>query len=175
MKIWNLAIGLLNAALLSGCYITDTPIIEKGEKTPIAGTYQCHNYLTKKNTRHSYIEKKEGTWPFARYSYIEADGDVNLFRKSPTGLYVAQSANNKGKFSYAFLDIIGEKEFIILISDAMGKKAYIDALLKKNNVESKETRNMEISLKGDKDKILNFLNSHDKSLLTVTMKCESNS
>lgn len=167
-------VGLFAIALLAGCYETDSPVLDKGEKAAIAGKYQCVNRISGGSKTHTFTEMRDGIWPFASYQYIDEDGDHNLFRKLPSGLFVGQSKSKKGKFSYAFIDFTDDKTFLILSADLMSKGDYIEPLLKKFGVESK-SRGESLLLKGDKSKIADFFAAHDKTLLTVVMKCERSS
>jgi len=163
--------GLLVVALLAGCYETEFPVLDKGEKTAIAGKYQCANRTGGGSQTHTFTEEREGIWPFASYQYTDQDGDRNLFRKIPSGLYVGQTMSKKGGCSYAFIDFIDEKTFLVLSADLMNKGDYIEPLLKKFGVQSRN-KGESLLLKGDKGKIADFLAAHDKTLLTVVMKCE---
>lgn len=165
-------IVILSVILLSACYETDSPVFEKGEKNAISGKYQCTNRISGEKKTHTFTEKRDGIWPFANYQYIDNDGDINLFRKTPSGLLIVQSASKKGKFTYAFLDAIDEKTFLLLSADLMNKGDYIDPLLKKFGIETKKSGDASLLLRGDKGKISDFLAAHDKALLTVVLKCE---
>jgi hypothetical protein len=162
---------LLVIALLAGCYETESPVFEKGEKTAIAGTFHCADRIGGGPNTHTFTEKRDGIWPFASYEYVDDEGDQNLFHRIPSGLFVGQSESKKGNFSYAFIDFTDERTFLVLSADLTNKGDRIEPLLKKFGVES-NNRGGSLLLKGDKGKIADFLAAHDKTLLTVVMKCE---
>lgn len=162
---------LFSVALLAGCYETDSPVFDKGEKIAIPGKYQCANRVVGNSKVYSFTEKRDGIWPFASYQYIDGDGELNLFRKLPSGLFVGQSNNKRGKFGYVFIDFIDDRTFLILSADLLSKGDYIKPLLKKFGVEFK-SRGEFLVLNGDKSKIADFFAAHDKTLLTVVMKCD---
>lgn len=164
-------VTLAVVAFLSGCYETETQVLEKGEKTAMTGKYQCDNRISGESKTHTFSEKRDGIWPFASYQYLDDDGATSLFRKAPSGLFIGQTKSKKSKFSYAFIDFIDDKTFLILSVDLINKEDYIQPLLKKFGVEAKRTGDMTLLLKGDKGKIADFLAAHEKTLLTVVMKC----
>jgi len=164
------------ALLLTGCYETEFPVLNKGEKVNIAGSYIEKNQIDGSAKKVTFTEHKEGVWPFVNYSYIDSRGEVNIFKKLSSGLYlVQQKEKKKGNFSYAFVDFLDDKTVLMLVPDFMGKGAYIDTLLKKYEIKSKSISHSVVTilrLKSSKKNILAFLESHDKSILTVVLKFE---
>jgi len=173
--LWILCMSI-GVFLLTGCYESEQPIIDKGEKVDIVGSYKQQDKFTGSVEIVTFVEKKEGLWPLAHYRYIDQDGDVLLFKKLSSGLYLLQRNLKKEKrFTYAFVDFLDSETALILIADLMQKDDYIEALLKKFNIElesvfsSGETY---YRLKGNSKKIIEFFDAHDKSLMAVILKLE---
>lgn len=172
MKFLFQVIGvLLGAGSLAGCYETDFAVVERGEKVAISGTYQCTNRLSGEKKLLTFAEKREGIWPIANYEYIDNEGDSNLFKKNSSGLFIGQSKNRNGRFGYAFIDFTDDKSFLILSADLVNKADYIEPMLKKFGIQTKQV-GQKLLLNGDKSKVAAFLAAHDKALLTVVVKCE---
>ena len=173
--LWILCFSIC-ALLLNGCYESQYSFIEKGEKVNLAGSYKQQNKITGSVETVTFTEQKEGVWPLAQYSYKDKDGDVLLFKKLSSGLYLLQQNLHKEKrYEYAFADFLDDETALILIADLMNKGDYIEALLKKFKIESEEVSRSgdpHLRLKGDNKKIIDFFDAHDKSLLSVILKLE---
>jgi hypothetical protein len=154
---------------LTGCYESDTAVLEKGERAPIAGSYNCTNKIIGSKETTTLIEKKDGLI-FSSYQYSDQAGKTIFLKKIPSGLFLTQSSKKEG-FDYTFIDVLDDKTYLVLVADLMGKEDYIKSLAKKYNIEGKQNGES-LSLKGDKNAILDFLSNHDKSVLTVALKCE---
>jgi hypothetical protein len=166
--------ALILAVLLGGCYETDFPVFHKGEKTAIAGTFECTSGLSGRKTTSTFTERQVGSWPFASYQYVAEEGDVSLLRKAPSGLWVAQSANEKGRHTFGFVEMADDRTFLVMTPDFLNKSAQIEALRKRFAVEATKPSELyeSLLLDGNPDRIADFLLAHDKTLLTVMMKCE---
>lgn len=165
---------LFLALLLGGCYETDFPVFHQGEKIAIAGTFICTERLGGRTSTSTFAERQVGGPPVASYQYVAEEGDVNLFRRAPSGLWVAQSANAKGRHTFGFVEIVDEGTFLVMTPDILNKSEQIDLLRKKFAVEAtKPSEHYESRLlNGNPDRIADFLLAHDKGLLTLMMTCK---
>lgn len=155
---------------LGGCYETEMPILERGEKASISGEFECHNRISGGEKIHSFNEVKEGVL-LANYRYVEADETINLLKRLSSGLYLVQSSRTNQKFEYVYVDFLDKNIYLVLIADLMGKQDYIESLLRKYRVYGKKT-DAALLLSGDRSSVYDFMAAHDKSLLTVWLKCE---
>ena len=162
------------ALLLGGCYETDFPVFHKGERTAVAGTFDCTSPVSGRKTTITFTEHLVGTGPSASYQYVGEEGDITLLRKAPAGLWVAQSANSKGRHTFGFVDMVDGRTFLLMMPDLLNKSAQIEALRKQFAVAATKPSELYESmlLEGNPDRIADFLLAHDKALLTVMMKCE---
>lgn len=166
------------ALLLTGCYETDFPIIDKGEKVGITGVYKVYDATTDKYIETTeFIEQKKGVGSFASYSYKDSNNDTFLFKKLSSGLYLLQQKLKSGKvFDYAFIDPIDDKTVLMLIPDFFTKENYLNALIKKSGIKGEWVLRSKIKylkLKSDDNKkILKLFNKHDKSLLMVIKRLQ---
>ena len=164
------------AVLLFGCYESKHPILDKGEKINLKGSYKQTNKIDGSIKKVIFTEQKKGVWPFVNYSYRDQDGDILLFKKLESGLYLLQKNLQKEKrFEYLFVDFIDNETALILYVDLANKEDYIDALLKKFNIESERvvrSGDTHINLKSDGNRIIDFFDAHDKSLMYVILKLE---
>jgi hypothetical protein len=156
---------------LAGCYETEKPVIEKGEKIAIAGSFSCKNGITGKTEPLKVTEQSEGMWPMATFRYMDNKGETNLFRKLSNGMYLGQEKGKQGAYNYFYLDVVDKNTLIFLVPDLMSKAPYIDALVKKYNVET-INRAQNVRLKGDSRALLDFFGAHDKSLLSAVVSCQ---
>ena len=166
------------AILLNGCYESQHSFIEKGDKINLVGFYKQTNTITGKVETVTFTEQTEGFWPLAHYNYKNKDGEILLFKKLSSGLYLLQQNLKKEKrFEYAFVDLLDDGTALILVADLMNKGAYIETLLKKYDIESKQvTRSSDphLQIQGDSKNIIAFFNAHDKSIMSVILKLEKN-
>lgn len=161
---------LVVATIIGGCYETEFPLLETGERAALAGKYECTNRIDGSKKMHTTVEEKEGL-VFTTYRYKDSDGDTILAKKLQSGLFLAQSPLKEGGFGYAYIDFLDDKTYLVLIADLLSKSDYIEVLSKKYKVDG-EKKDTSVSLKGDKKAILDFLAAHDKGLLMVVLKCE---
>ena len=163
-------LGLVFFAIcLAGCYETVKPVLEKGEKTVFSGNFSCESISGKKESL-NVTEQKEGFWPFASYRYADSKGEATLFKKLPSGMFLGQEREKQGAYSYFYLDVVDKNTFVLLVPDLMSKAPYIDALVKKNKIETTK-RFPNVRLKGDNGALLDFLATHDKTLLSAVATC----
>lgn len=166
------ALGLMLLAMcLAGCYETEKPLLEKGEKTAFIGSFSCKSSLSGKTETLTITEQKEGFWPFATYRYVDGKGEITLFKKLPTGMFLAQQKGKQGAYSYLYLDPVDKNIFIFLIPDLMSKAPYIDALVKKYKIETAKGFQT-VRLKGENGALLDFLGAHDKTLVSAVATCQ---
>ncbi|BBO88011.1 peptidoglycan-binding domain-containing protein [Desulfosarcina ovata] len=162
--------------LFNGCYESEYPIIDKGEKVDLSGSYKQQDKISGSIKTVKFTEQKDGIWPLSHYRYKDQDGDITLFKKLSSELYLAQESVQNGKrYEYAFVDFIDDKTALILVADLMNKGDYIEALLKKYNIEAKEVSRNDVPLlqiNGNTEKMIKFFNAHDKSLMMVVLKLE---
>ena len=156
---------------LSACYETETPVLDKGERAPIAGKYSCQNRISGKREEVVNTEQKEGFWFLANYKYVDSQGSPALLKKLPSKLYLGQSMNKGGGYEYGFVDVLDDKTYLVLIADLMSKGDYIEPLLKKFNIQGKANKQL-VRLKGDKRNLIDFFAAHDKSMMMVILKCD---
>lgn len=163
---------LLLMASLAGCYETDKPVLEKGEKSPFSGSFSCKSNPSGKIETFKVTELKDGFWFLANYQYVDNEGEISLFRKLPSGMFLVQQKEKNEKYQYAFLDVVDKNTFIFLIPDTVSKEAYIDALLKKHKIDVASKGLGSIRLVADNRALLDFFAAHDKSILSVAMTCQ---
>ena len=169
-KMRTLSLALI-AICLAGCYETEKPVLEKGEKTGFSGSFACKNSITGKTELLNISEQSEGFWPFSTYRYIDSKGEVSLFKKLPSGMFLGQQKGKQGAYSYLYLDAVDKNSFIFLIPDLMSKGPYIEALAKKYKIEAVKGFQT-VRLKGDKDALVDFLGAHDKTHLSAVVACQ---
>ncbi len=169
MKVFAL---LLLMASLAGCYETEKPVLEKGEKSPFSGSFSCKSNPSGKLETFKVTELKDGFWFLANYQYVDNEGEISLFRKLSSGMFLVQQKAKSEKFQYAFLDVVDKSTFIFLIPDTVSKEPYIDALLKKYKIEVASKGIGSIRLAADNRALLDFFAAHDKSILSVAMTCQ---
>lgn len=163
---------MLLIASLSGCYETEKPVLEKGEKSPFNGVFSCKNGISGKTETIKATEQKSGFWLFANYHYIDQDGETSMFKKLPSGMFLTQQKGKRGTYEYVFLDAVDKNTFIFLVPDMMSKAPYVEALLKKHKVEAAKSGIPRTRLTGDTSALLNFFGAHDKSILSAVMTCQ---
>jgi len=169
-KMRALSIALL-VICLAGCYETEKPLLDKGEKTAFSGKFSCKNSISGKTSMLNITEQKEGFWPFATYRYVDGDGGTYLFKKLPTGMFLWQGKGKQGTYRYLYLDATDKNTLIFLIPDLMSKAPYIDVLVKKYKIETAKGFEA-IRLKGDNSALLDFLGAHDKTHLSAVAACQ---
>src|SRR5664279_40845 len=79
------------ALMLTGCYESELPLIERGERTPLAGNFQCLNPGSTDAFEISFSETIEGSGRLANYRYVDTDGHAYLLKKLPSGLFLGQA------------------------------------------------------------------------------------
>lgn len=166
------AVAALSCFLISGCYETTAPALERGEQTQLVGTFKCTNRISGEVKFSTYTEQREGIWPIASYTYMDEDGDPILMKKLSSGLTVLQARKKNGSYGYGFVDFIDNNTALMLVADIMNKSDYIESLAKKYKIRAKEGTGGNIRLEGEASNLLLFYANHDKALLSVVLKCE---
>lgn len=163
---------LLISSLLSGCYLTETPLIENGAWAPLEGTFACRNAITGKSEQATFVQEVDGLI-FRNYAYRQANGEVFLLYGSEHEMFVGQSAADAG-FSYVYFDFRPNGDFVVLAADLMGKSTYIEELLERYSIEPDDSvkTGMLMLTSSSSDNILKFLMEHDRSLLRILANCK---
>jgi len=159
----------------TGCYETENPVYDRGEKTSINGTFKCQDSVNDSIEVFTFTEQKKGFWPLVSYNYVDQDGKENLMNKLPSGLYVMQSKDiESGVCVYAFVDFISDNNFMILVPDFMNKGPYIESLIDDFNIDhSKSKINSDcIVLKKDNETIKKFFAAHEKHMMFTLYQCK---
>lgn len=165
----SLALTVLLALLLAGCYSSDRPVLAEGEYARLRGSFECPKLPGKRRTL-SFAEHKEG-WLFPAYSYREASGETYLLKKLEGSIYLAQISTGDGKVFYAYVDFRDDGGLFLLVADMLTKNAYLEELAGKHGVKVSASERGLFHVTGTDDNIRAFLLAHDKSLLTVISRC----
>ena len=163
--------AISTATLLTGCYESDNPILDKGEQSAMAGRFECKSAIDGSKEVRTFSEQKDGFWPFASYRYVDSKGPVTMLKKLQNGLVVAQSTKQKGGFQYLFLEFLDDNSIMLMIPDLMSKGPFVEALSKKFNVDIK-SRGETLLLTGDKNRTIQFFGAHDRSIMMAVQKCD---
>lgn len=156
---------------MAGCYETDSPLIENGQKIPLIGEFVCKDHFSGKNKKSSLVMEKSGVWPFDSYKYVDENGSINEFKKLNDGFYLGQVKNKAGRYDYYYYDLVGKNQVMLLIPDAVSKEPYIKNLMKEYKITYKSSNNGRMRLDGKRENLLKFLAGHDKSLLAAALSC----
>jgi hypothetical protein len=168
----KLSAVIILSAVLTGCYTSEQPVLDKGEWAPLAGRYDC-NMMPGTRRVVELTEQKDG-FVFSNYIYRDSDGSSMLLRKLSGGAYLAQVNEKNGKLGYAYIDFLADNKFVLLVPDLMTKGPYIEQLANKFSIEPKGDliKDNGVRLTGSQANILNFLTAHDKPLLMVAGECK---
>ena len=167
------------ALMLSGCYETEAPLIERGERTALAGNFQCLNPGNTDAFAISFSETTEGTGHQASYRYVDQDGHAYLLKKLPSGLFLGQAKAerslepfqiNSGGFEYAFVRFVDTSTFLVFLDDLEEKWPQVEKLLATQQADYKRDEDL-LFLSGSPEKSLRFLVAHDKNLLKEPTRC----
>ena len=167
------------ALMLTGCYETELPLIERGERTPLAGNFQCLNPGSKDAFEINFTETIEGAGRLANYRYVDNDGHAYLLKKLPSGLFLGQAKAerslepfqiNSDGFEYAFVRFVDASTFLVFLDDVEEKWPQIEKLLAKQQADYKRDDDL-LFLSGSSEKSLRFLVAHDKALLKEPTQC----
>ncbi len=162
---------LLSAALaLAGCYELLEPVLDKGEKAPIAGRFQCVDDFTGEKRVDSFEEKKSGFF-FPDYRYAGSDGAELLFLQLDGDFYLVQTTDKDGAITASFAEFLSDKTVALFVAKLMTRGEAIEALARKYKINISYAPSANLRLIGEKSNILAFLRAHDRSMVTLTMHC----
>jgi len=171
-------LGLFVLAL-SGCYETEVPLVERGERTSLAGNFQCLNPGNTDAFAISFTETVEGAGRQANYRYVDQDGHAYLLKRLPSGLFLGQAKaerslepfqiNTEG-FEYAFVRFVDANTFLVFLDDVVEKWPQVEKLLATQQADYKRDEDL-LFLSGSSEKSLRFLVAHDKTLLKEPTRC----
>ena len=163
----------------SGCYETEVPLIERGERTSLAGNFQCLNPGNTDAFAISFTETVEGAGRQANYRYVDQDGHAYLLKKLPSGLFLGQAKAersleqfqiNTDGFEYAFVRFVDANTFLVFLDDVEEKWPQVEKLLAMQQADYKRDEDL-LFLSGSSEKSLRFLVAHDKTLLKEPTRC----
>jgi hypothetical protein len=159
----------LSVAALCGCYETDMPVLDGGERLPLAGRYQCT--VHEKPVDVAYSENRGAPPPLLgsseSYSYRSDNGEVLQGKKVGGSLFIVQTLlkNSNGGVVLMFYELL-PGGFLILEE----RYPEVEALAARHQVKlTSDGPNYKIA--GNATDILTFLMDHDGSSLTVTGRC----
>ena len=171
-------LGLFVLAL-SGCYETEVPLVERGERTSLAGNFQCLNPGNTDAFAISFTETVEGAGRQVNYRYVDQDGHAYLLKRLPSGLFLGQAKaerslepfqiNTEG-FEYAFVRFVDANTFLVFLDDVVEKWPQVEKLLATQQADYKRDEDL-LFLSGSSEKSLRFLVAHDKTLLKEPTRC----
>jgi arsenate reductase-like glutaredoxin family protein len=168
--------------MLSGCYETEVPLIERGERTSLAGNFQCLNPGNTDAFAISFTETVETIERSGRqvsYRYVDQDGHAYLLKKLPSGLFLGQAKAerslepfqiNTDGFEYAFVRFVDANTFLVFLDDVVEKWPQVEKLLATQQADYKRDEDL-LFLSGSSEKSLRFLVAHDKTLLKEPTRC----
>lgn len=168
------------ALMLSGCYETENSLIERGERTALAGSFQCLNPGNTDAFPISFTETVEGAGRLANYRYVDQDGHAYLLKKLPSGLFLGQAKAERSLapfqissdgFEYAFVRFVDASTFLVFLDDVAEKWPQIEKLLATQQADYKHDDDL-LFLSGSTEKSLRFLIAHDKTLLKEPTRCQ---
>lgn len=171
MRTFLTYVAVAISTALSGCYELAEPIIETGDKAPIAGTFDCVGLF--QNRRMSFTELNQGNFIWPNYRYANPDGGEMLALSKLNGtLYAAQAETKDGHFA-VFMEIPGPNLFYIRAPDLMHKGRLIDALARKHGINSRPSSVKAdfVRLEAPKTKLSAFIKEHSGDILTTVLEC----
>lgn len=164
------ALVLVCCLLLAGCYTLTEPVLDKGERAPIAGRFTCSDAISGSPSPESFTERKTGFF-FPDYRYEASDGSEMALRRMDGKFYLAQVRFKNGLLQAGFVELLGEKELVLFIPNIIARGEDIQALANKSKINLSFTDRGAIRLIGDRGKVLDFLLAHDRSMLSVQSNC----
>lgn len=162
-------VALALGALLQGCYLkSDTKLLEKGVKVPLAAKYSCQN---KTGDPEPFLTREEnsGWWFFnANYTYYNAASTDERFLAMhiKDDFYLIQM-KEVPPFDYYYLSVMPNKVLVYSVSESP-HGAFNSALNK--YALSFDAGTYKIS--GDKAKMLEFMKNFPREALSVVRTCE---
>lgn len=169
--VCKISILMVVLGALAGCYESDKPVLQAGERSALAGRFECTNAIDGSKELRTISEQRDGIWPFANYRYVDAKGVFSLLTKLGNGLVLAQSTKQNGGYQYAFLEFVNDKSFMLMSPDLMSKGPFVEALAKKSSVILKHKGEV-VLLIGTQQSMMQFLRAHDRSIMMVVQKCD---
>lgn len=158
-------------SFIAGCYETEVPLLDKGEKVALAGTFQCKSLLNGKIQKLTLSEQKSGVWPFASYAYVDEGGSPLLFKKLSDNRYILQAKVEGGRFGYFFVEV-GSNGIIISMPNTMTKINIINELGLKHKINFQPSKSGKlIIVNTPNSSILQFFASHEASALINATAC----
>ncbi len=162
---------LLFAALcLAGCYELLEPVLERGEKAPIAGRFQCVDDFTGEKRTDSFDEKASGFF-FRDYRYAASDGAELMFLRLDGDFYLVQTKDKDGSITASFAEFLSDKTIALFVAKLVTRGEAIEALARKYKVNISYAPSANLRLVGARGDILDFLRAHDRSMVTLTTHC----
>lgn len=160
---------ILTAFALCGCYEISAPVLETGERAPIAGTYHCTGLF--RSSQETIQETSTGLL-WKDYRYTNASGDILTLRKINSALFAAPIKSSQG-IALVFIDAPTNVRFSIRVPDLVSHAPRIDALATRHAITatpSKRNRDF-IALGGSTENTLSFISAHSSDLLTTALEC----
>ena len=184
----DLRCDFVGQALCGFTFLND-PLIENGERVPIAGTYECE-FKLRPETSHG----QKDTWVLLEFSssrtslkdyvYYSLDDHKNSnlamrFTKIAGDLYVAQwsivkvspTGGDGASIIMMFMDLSAKGKIVFLIQDMKNKRPDIAGLAAKSSVQLEQSPRENV-LGGAHSDILNFFKRHDRSLMIPAYVCQ---
>lgn len=162
-----IAVTLLGL-LTSGCYELSEPVIDKGSRADIAGSFQCANQMDGKRGTETVKEVSSGLI-FKDYKYVLSDG-TELDAEAIKGSFYLMQTRKQQKLNVAYFDI-SDRSFSVMIPNLMTQSSAVDMLAAKYGVRFNHNAGGAVGLLGDKAKILEFLKAHNAGMMTTVMTC----
>lgn len=171
MRTALIFIAVAASAAVAGCYELASPIIDKGEQAPIAGTFDCRSMF--ENRRLTFAESKRGYLMWADYRYANPAGEEQLaVRKLRDTLYAAQAETKDGIFA-VYLDIPSTNSFLIRAPNILEQGRAIDVLASQHGITSRASTKKPdfIRLEAPKVQLARFIFGHTAENLTTVLEC----
>ena len=142
---------------LAGCYETELPLLDKGDRTPLQGLFECRKSISGETERVAFKEVKDGV-TFPSYTYHGKSSETLTLKEISKGFFLAQVVSGKPRPQYLYIDFTSNDGFIASVADLMSKEAYIEQLAKRHNISNRTGSDMGVMLlQGSKDEITSCL------------------
>ncbi len=157
--------------LLSGCYASQEPVIENGEKIDIVGRFTCRDVQTGKAYGFEFKERKVGSF-FPTYSY-EANRKTYRFIRIDDSTYLGQEGDERNKLINLFLLRPQGRTATILVPDVDGSRNRLQTLLTENRVLiNGRTGNGAVILEGEAEDKIRLMRVLPQEVLKEIAVCE---
>jgi len=166
--------------MLTGCYESEVPLIERGERTALSGSFKCQDPGSKSSFDIRFSEIRGGSGRLTSYRYEDGEAHSYMFKKLSSGLFLGQAKGERSLspfqidtegFEFAFVRFLDANTFMAYLDDMDQKWPQIEKLLEKHQPDYKWDDDL-LLLAGSKEKTLRFLAAHDKTLLKEPTRCE---